>query len=81
MATLGQDKEAALGAVTLLTHYLNTSAMTLDQLDAIKSLLSRMQGVVRLSSMLCPTLSNKEEAMLAPGKAHMLPDKLQVSSH
>ena len=81
MATLGRDKEAALGGVTLLTHFLNTSAMTPDQLDAIKSLLSRMQGVVRLSSMLCPTFSKEEEDMLAPGKTHTLLYKLKVPNH
>jgi hypothetical protein len=58
-----------------LTNYLNTPAMTLAQLDTVKALMCRMQGVLRLSSMLCPTFSMEEEVLLAPGESPMLLDK------
>lgn len=69
MAALGQHKEAALGVRMFLTNYLNTPAMTLEQQDTVKALMCRMQGVLRLSSMLCPTFSLEEEALLAPGES------------
>jgi len=75
MAALGQHKEAALGVRMFLTNYLNTPAMTLEQLDTVKALMCRMQRVLRLSSMLCPTFSMEEEAMLAPGESPKLLDK------
>ena len=75
MAALGQHKEAAVGVRMFLTHYLNTPAMTLEQLDNVKALICRMQGVLRLSSMLCPTFSLEEEALLAPGESPKLLDK------
>ncbi len=75
MAALGQHKEAVLGVRMFLTNYLNTPAMTLHQLDTVKALLCHMQGVLRLSGMLCPTFSLEEEALLAPGESPALLDK------
>lgn len=72
MAALGQHKEAAVGVRMFLSHYLNTPAMSLEQLDNVKALMCCMQGVLRFLSMLCPTFSMEEEAMLAPGESPML---------
>ena len=77
MATLDQVKCAAKYAFPVLRHLVDTGTLPAEEVRANESLVVRMQGLRRCSTLLCPLYSEGQEDQL--GRGALPRDSLTVS--